>query len=84
MSSAKLPSTQLEKTTVKTESKSERTDAEATQAKVELILATAIAQENHGHIFPGVPEFCLLIDIKSDAGRTYPVLRALLSKYAGY
>ncbi|MFM2097132.1 MAG: hypothetical protein RIS70_4256 [Planctomycetota bacterium] len=50
MNSAKLPATQLEKTAVKTEPKSERTDAEAMQAKVELILATAIAQENQGEI----------------------------------
>jgi glycerophosphoryl diester phosphodiesterase len=59
-----------------------RTKPERTLESLYLDPLQKIAQESHGHIFPDTPEFFLLIDIKSDAAKTYPALRASLSKYA--
>jgi len=38
---------------------------------------------NGGHVFRDVPEFHLLIDIKSDGTAVWPVLRDTLQKYGG-
>jgi len=38
---------------------------------------------NGGHVFPNGPEFTLLIDVKGDWRKTYPVLRDVLKQYAG-
>jgi hypothetical protein len=37
---------------------------------------------NHGHVYPDGPEVTLLIDIKGDWRKTYPVLREILKSYA--
>ncbi len=39
-------------------------------------------KKNGGHVFPGGPEFTLLVEIKGDWHTTYPVLRDLLKQYA--
>jgi len=39
-------------------------------------------RRNGGHVYPGGPEFTLLIDIKGDWRLTYPVLREALKSYA--
>jgi hypothetical protein len=38
-------------------------------------------KKNGGRVFPNGPEFTLLIDLKSNWQTTYPVLRAVLTKY---
>ncbi len=38
-------------------------------------------RQNGGGVFPGVPTVTLLIDVKSDAAATYPVLRDVLAEY---
>jgi hypothetical protein len=40
-------------------------------------------QRNGGQVYPGGPEFTLLVELKSDWQTTYPVLRDLLKQYAG-
>lgn len=40
------------------------------------------ARTNGGSVYPGGPEFTLLIDLKSDAAPTYRVLRDLLAGYS--
>jgi hypothetical protein len=42
----------------------------------------ARARQHSGRIYPGGPEFFLLIDLKGDWETTYPVLRAVLKQYA--
>ncbi len=37
---------------------------------------------NNARVFAGGPEFCLLIDLKTDWTNTYPVLRGTLTNYA--
>src|ERR1044071_3423936 len=39
-------------------------------------------RKNGGRVYPGGPEFTLLIDIKSSWQNTYPVLREVLKQYA--
>jgi len=39
-------------------------------------------RQNAGRVYPGGPEFTLLVDLKSDWRQTYPVLRGLLTRYA--
>lgn len=39
-------------------------------------------KRNGGRVFPGGPEFSLLIDLKTDWPTTYPALRAVLTNYA--
>jgi glycerophosphoryl diester phosphodiesterase len=41
-----------------------------------------ITKRANGQVFPGGPEFTLLIDIKSDGPTTYQALRKVLAKYA--
>ena len=36
---------------------------------------------NHGRVYPQVPDFTLLIDVKTDAESTYRVLRGVLHRY---
>jgi len=38
-------------------------------------------KKNGGRVFTGVPEFTLLIDLKSQWQTTYPALRSVLTKY---
>jgi glycerophosphoryl diester phosphodiesterase len=40
-------------------------------------------QKNGGHVFPGGPEFTLLVELKGDWRTSYPVLREILKQYAG-
>lgn len=40
-------------------------------------------KKNGGRVFTNGPEFSLLIDLKSDWKTTYPVLRTVLTNYAG-
>jgi len=40
-------------------------------------------QQNGGHVYPGGPEFTLLVEIKGDWRTSYPVLRDILKQYAG-
>jgi hypothetical protein len=40
-------------------------------------------KQNGGHIYPGGPEFTLLVELKSDWQSSYPVLREILKQYAG-
>ena len=40
-------------------------------------------EKNGGRVYPGGPEFTLLIDIKTNGAQTYAVLRTVLAKYAG-
>ena len=40
-------------------------------------------KKNGGHVYPGGPEFTLLVEIKADWQTTYPVLREVLKQYAG-
>lgn len=40
------------------------------------------ARRNGGRVHPNGPEFILLVDVKSDAGRTYSALRTVLKDYA--
>ncbi len=40
-------------------------------------------KKNGGHVYPGGPEFSLLVEIKADWQTTYPVLREVLKPYAG-
>jgi hypothetical protein len=39
-------------------------------------------KKNGGRVYPGGPEFSLLIDIKTDWKTTYPVLRGILKEYS--
>jgi len=39
-------------------------------------------KKNGGRVYPNGPEFTLLIDLKSDWQRIYPVLRSVLTNYA--
>lgn len=39
-------------------------------------------RQNHGRVYPGGPDVTLLIDLKTDAATTYPVLRLVLQGYA--
>ncbi|HWW02788.1 MAG TPA: phosphatidylinositol-specific phospholipase C/glycerophosphodiester phosphodiesterase family protein [Candidatus Acidoferrum sp.] len=39
-------------------------------------------RKNGGHVYPGGPEFILLIDVKGDWHASYPVLRDILKQYA--
>ncbi len=39
--------------------------------------------QNGGHVYPGGPEFTLLVELKSDWRASYPVLREILKGYAG-
>ena len=39
-------------------------------------------KNNGGHVYPGGPEFTLLVELKSDWQTSYPVLRDLLKQYA--
>jgi hypothetical protein len=39
-------------------------------------------RRNHGRVYPGGPTVTLLIDIKTEAGPTWEVLRGVLAKYA--
>jgi hypothetical protein len=39
-------------------------------------------KKNSGHVYPNGPEFTLLIDLKSDWAKIYPVLRGVLKQYA--
>jgi hypothetical protein len=38
-------------------------------------------RQNGGQVYPGGPQFTLLIDVKSEAGETYQVLRQVLKEY---
>jgi hypothetical protein len=40
-------------------------------------------KKNGGHVYPGGPEFTLLVELKSDWHTSYPVLRGILKQYAG-
>lgn len=40
-------------------------------------------RKNGGHVYPGGPEFTLLVEIKGDWRTSYPVLREVLKPYAG-
>ncbi len=40
-------------------------------------------KNNGGSVYPGGPEFTLLVEIKGDWKATYPVLREVLRQYAG-
>jgi hypothetical protein len=40
-------------------------------------------QKNGGHVYPGGPEFTLLVELKGDWRTSYPVLREMLKPYAG-
>ena len=40
-------------------------------------------KKNGGHVYPNGPEFTLLIDLKTDWHKIYPVLRDVLKEYAG-
>jgi hypothetical protein len=40
-------------------------------------------KQNSGHVYPGGPEFTLLVELKSDWPSSYPVLREILKRYAG-
>jgi glycerophosphoryl diester phosphodiesterase len=40
-------------------------------------------QKNGGHVYPGGPEFTLLVEFKGDWRTSYPVLLDLLKQYAG-
>ena len=42
----------------------------------------ARVEQNGGRVFPGGPEFTLLIDLKSAWTNTYPALRTVLANYA--
>ncbi len=39
-------------------------------------------KKNGGKVFPGGPDFTLLVDVKSDATNTYQALRLILQEYA--
>ena len=39
-------------------------------------------KKNGGHVYPGTTDFTLLIDVKTDAEKTYAVLRDVLKQYA--
>jgi hypothetical protein len=39
-------------------------------------------RQNRGRVYPGGPEFTLLIDIKTDADQTYAALHEVLKRYA--
>ena len=39
-------------------------------------------EKNGGRVYPGGPEFTLLIDIKTNGAQTYSVLKSVLAKYA--
>jgi hypothetical protein len=39
-------------------------------------------EKNGGRVYPGGPEFTLLIDIKTNGAQTYTVLKTVLAKYA--
>ena len=40
------------------------------------------ARRNDGRVYPNGPEVILLVDVKSDAGKTYTALRDVLKEYA--
>jgi hypothetical protein len=40
-------------------------------------------QRNGGHVYPGGPEFMLLVEFKGDWRTSYPVLRDILKQYSG-
>ena len=40
-------------------------------------------KQNGGRVYPGGPEFTLLVELKSDWQSSYPVLREILKQYAG-
>ncbi len=40
-------------------------------------------KQNGGHVYPGGPEFTLLVELKSDWHTSYPVLRDIMKQYAG-
>ena len=40
-------------------------------------------QKNEGHVYPGGPEFTLLVELKGDWRTSYPVLREILKQYVG-
>jgi hypothetical protein len=40
-------------------------------------------RKNGGHVYPGGPEFTLLVEFKGDWRTSYPVLREVLKPYAG-
>lgn len=54
---------------------------ERTLQKLYLDSLLARVRRNNGRVFPGGPEFTLLIDIKSDATNTYVALRRVLESY---
>lgn len=60
-----------------------QTKAELTLQALYLEPLRERVKKNRGHVYPNGPEFTLLIDLKSDWHKIYPVLRDVLKQYAG-